>query len=184
MLTRIGHVTPASGLVGMLGECHGRIRDMSALSRLLAHQPQTAPAEARDAARRIEAYFGRALPLHVRDEEESILPRLRGREAALDAALGQMAAQHTSHEAPLRSLVELCRALRDGERDLPSLAAELVPLTAELERELLAHLELEESVIFPAIDRLLGPTEQEAIIRELRARRGEGGRRQTLETRH
>jgi len=43
-----------------------------------------------------------------------------------------------------------------------------------LERHFAEHLQREEAVIFPAVRRLLGPSDDAAIVRELRACRAGG----------
>ncbi|HEX9400550.1 MAG TPA: hemerythrin domain-containing protein [Anaeromyxobacter sp.] len=55
-----------------------------------------------------DAYFTEALPLHARDEEESVLPRLHGRDSAVDAELAAMEREHREHGPPLEVLVRAC----------------------------------------------------------------------------
>jgi hypothetical protein len=58
----------------------------------------------------------------------------------------------------------------------PSGQASVVPAigaaTTELDAHFVGHLRNEEEVVFPAIRRLLAPEERDAILREIRARRG------------
>ncbi|HEU5061001.1 MAG TPA: hemerythrin domain-containing protein, partial [Kofleriaceae bacterium] len=98
-IVRIGQTSGGEGdPVDALLACHDRIRTFVALAGRAA-AGAGAPGEIAEACRRIERYFREAMPLHVADEEESILPRLRGREAALDRALAEMHEQHSAHEA-------------------------------------------------------------------------------------
>ncbi len=173
MLLNLGRKqTPApDDLVGLLLECHGRIRTFVRLARTVAAAPD-APAEAAGlAAGRVRRYFAEALPLHVADEEQSVEPRLRGRDAALDRALGAMRREHAEHEAATARLVELCALVEADPAQLAGLAGELGALAARLDALFEAHLEAEERSIFPALGALLGEAERRAAIDELRARR-------------
>lgn len=144
----------------------------------LAERGELAPADVAEGCARVERYFTQALPLHVRDEEESILPRLRGRAPELDAALARMHDEHLEHERPVGELVALCRALAalaaqaqgsggDDSATRRALAEVARSLVAAFER----HLAEEERVIVPAIRDRLSRDEQAAIVAELRARR-------------
>jgi hemerythrin-like domain-containing protein len=171
MLTVLGKPPAQGDAVDLLLECHDRIRSFLLLARRIAEAPP-GDAEVAEAAERVVRYFTQALPLHARDEEDSILPRLAGRDPALDAALQTMTREHAEHEAPLAILVAGCAELA---RD-PSGHASIVPAigasTSELDAHFRGHLRNEEEVVFPAIRRLLPPEERDAILREIRARRG------------
>lgn len=176
MLTRLGAPATPEDAVGLLLECHQRIRTFVALARRIAAARPDERAGVAEAAARVARYFGQALPLHALDEEQSILPRLRGRAPDVDAALDAMAREHREHERPVAEVVEACDALA---RD-PARHAEVAPAlrraAAELEAHFVEHLRREEAVVFPAIRRLLSPEDDAAIVRELRARRGVGAR--------
>jgi len=168
-IVRIGERTGGDGdLVDSLLACHQRIRAFLELG-LRAGQGGE-PDQVIDACRRIERYFREAMPLHVADEEESILPRLRGRAAAVDGALATMHEQHAAHEVGLRALIAAASALAAAP-DRPGARARLVEAAAELEAALRPHLELEEAIIVPAIRQLLSAGELADIAREMRARR-------------
>lgn len=172
MLTRIGPPPPPGDVVDALLDCHQRIRDFTALALRLATAAGLAEGEVRDAAARVHRYFAVALPLHARDEEESILPRLRGTDPAVDAELAAMQREHAEHDDPVSRLLATCAALqeRPGERD--RLASSLAAAARELERHFEQHLLREERVIFPAVRRHLDRATQEAVQAEMRARRG------------
>ena len=146
-------------VVAQLLECHGRIRAQLALAARLAAAPG-AP-DLADAAARVRRYFADALPRHVADEDEELIPRLRGRDPALDAALATMHRDHAGHDAAVARLVAACDAL-----DLPAIAA----AAAALDALLTPHLALEEATIFPAI-RALPAADHAAIAAAMRARR-------------
>lgn len=172
MLTVLGKTPAAGDAVDLLLECHDRIRSFLALARRVA---EAGPAERDDlpeAAARVHRYFTQALPLHARDEEDSILPRLHGRDPAVDRELVTMTREHAEHEDPMRRLVGACEIIaRDPDRHA-ALAHDLGAAARELEAHFAAHLRREEEVVFPAMRRLLDRAEDAAIVRELRARRG------------
>lgn len=171
MLTRLASRAVAEGPVGLLLECHGRIREFVLLALRLGEARGADPESIRDAARRVRRYFTEALPLHARDEEESVLPRLRGIDAALDRELAAMAREHREHEGPLGRLVATCRSLEEEPSRLEALRQAISAPAAELEAHFAVHLAREESVIFPALRRHLAPTDGEAVALEIRSRR-------------
>ena len=172
MLTIIGK-PPASGdAVDLLLECHDRIRSFLALARRLGGAASAERGEVADAAARVSRYFTQALPLHARDEEDSILPRLHGRDPDVDLELETMVREHAEHEQPLGALVKACDVLaREPERH-GELAREIARAADALERHFALHLRREEEVVFPAVRRLLHPTAISEVVREIRARRG------------
>ena len=172
MLTVLGKRPATGDAVDLLLECHDRIRSFLALARRVAG---AGPAEREgipEAAARVHRYFTQALPLHARDEEDSILPRLKGRDAAVDRELETMAREHAEHEPPMTRLVQACDAVARDVALHAALAPAIDAAARELEDHFAAHLRREEEVIFPAMRRLLDPSDDAAIVRELRARRG------------
>jgi len=167
-----GRTVAPEDAVGLLLECHGRIRAFLTLARRIADAGGEQDEAVRDAAARVRRYFCEALPLHAQDEEESIVPRLRGREATVDAELETMAQEHREHSGPLTRLVSACEELTRDPARLPELAPTVRDATEELERHFADHLRREEAIIFPALRRLLVPSEDAALMREMRARRG------------
>jgi iron-sulfur cluster repair protein YtfE (RIC family) len=171
MFTRIGRPAAPGDAVALLLECHERIRSFLALARRIAEAGPAAPASVGEAATRVRRYFTEALPLHAQDEEASVLPRLRGLDARVDAELDTMAREHREHEGPTSELVAACEEIARAPERLPELAPRLGRAAAALERHFVEHLGREEAVIFPAMRRLLDRPADEAIIREIRARR-------------
>lgn len=172
MLTRLGKPAAHGDAVDLLLECHARIRAFLAMARRVADGASAPREELATAAGRVHAYFTRALPLHARDEEESILPRLRGRDPEVDRELATMVHEHAEHAAPLEALVGACAVLAQDPARHGEVAPALDAAAAELERHFAAHLAREEAVVFPAMRRLLDADADAAIVRELRARRG------------
>lgn len=169
MLVSLGRTPRREGLVDLLLACHARIRSFSAMAERLgdAALDDARVAEACDAVAR---YFRDALPLHARDEEESLLPRLAGRDAALDAALGRMRDEHADHAAALRDLLVRCEALRASPGDLAR-RIELALAARDLREAFEPHLAREEREVFPAAEALLTDDERREAMAEIRARR-------------
>lgn len=157
-------------VVDMLLACHERIRSFTGLAQRLAAATDPSDDEVRDLAARIRRYFAEALPLHVQDEEELIVPRLAGTSAEVDAALAAMASEHAAHEAGCDRLVALCRVLERWPEQLPEVAGKLAEIASELGTAFAAHLAAEERVIFPALARLPAD-ERAAIAAAIQARR-------------
>lgn len=154
-------------LAGLLAACHERIRRFSAMATALAASPTAAaPADVADTARAIRRYFAEALPLHLADEEESLLPRLRGHDPALDAALARMHAEHRDHQPLVDAVIAACDAIAAGAAAPATLAAPAAALAAATE----SHLAAEEATIAPAVAALPADV-QATIVTELRARR-------------
>lgn len=159
-----------SDLVDALAECHERIRRFVALGHEIAARTDATADLIVEACDDVERYFRVALPLHIADEEESILPRLRGRLREVDDALSRMAADHRDHKTALAALFEALTAVRNAPSDL-ALRATLGEAARVVDVEFREHLALEERVIFPAIRELLSGAERAAIQAEARARR-------------
>jgi iron-sulfur cluster repair protein YtfE (RIC family) len=172
VLTGLGTPATPEDAVGLLLECHVRIRTFVALARRIGAARADEQAGIAEAAARVSRYFTEALPLHAEDEETSILPRLHGRDPAVDAALDAMAREHREHERPVAEIVAACDALAREPGRLPELSPALTRAAVELDAHFAEHLGREEQVIFPAMRRLLSREDDAAIVRELRARRG------------
>lgn len=170
---QIGGRRGSEGLVDLLLACHERIRRFSGLALELGRRDGLAAGEVAEGCSRCERYFTEALPLHVADEEQSLLPRLVRRRPELDEALRVMQRQHAAHEARLAALLDALRSLR-GEPGAADRRASLEGAAGVLASDFEEHLALEERIVFPAVDALLPPEDQRIVVRELRARR-EGG---------
>lgn len=171
MYVQIGSPEEPSDVVGLLLECHERIRTFIGLASKLGKAQEPAMDEIRDAASRISRYFSEALPLHVADEEESILPRLAGRNPELDLALAKMHNEHTEHQGRLQLLLNICNTLKSSPEMFASLRDSLSAAASALDKQYAEHLDEEERVILPAIRALLPQDQKTAIESELRSRR-------------
>jgi len=176
MLHSLSRKPSSDTLVGALLECHARIRHFSAVARALADATGRSDADLVGAAEDVRRYFEQALPLHARDEDDSIAPRLLGREPTVDAALATMRSQHDEHRPSLTELVSVCDTIARAPGEHEALRARLSRVVEHLVPQFEVHMELEERVIFPAVLRWLDADVQDLVRRELRARRQEGGR--------
>jgi iron-sulfur cluster repair protein YtfE (RIC family) len=171
MLTRLGKPAAPGDAVDLLVECHERIRSFLGLARRIAEAGPSDRSEVPDAAARVHRYFTEALPLHAKDEEESVLPRLLGKEPRVDAELMSMMQEHAEHEQPLGALVRACQLLVREPARYAEVARAIAVATDELDRHFSVHLRREEEVIFPAMRRLLDRAADEEIVKEIRERR-------------
>lgn len=157
-------------LVGLLLACHTRIRRFARLALTVGARPELPAAEVKEATAQCLRYFTEALPLHVRDEEDSLWPRLAGHSAVLDATMAQMRAQHFAHRARLDALLAALEAVRQRPNEA-ALHRQLAAAASTLETDFEDHLGLEEAELFPFLDDALSAGEREEIVQELRARR-------------
>ena len=170
MLHAIGRRSRAGDVVDMLADCHARIRSFADLAIAVSERSDAPEDEVVAACARVERYFGEALPLHVRDEEESMLPRLVGRTPVIDAALERMHEEHGAHVELLERLLSCSAALRAAPHDVAARAA-LRAVACPLRSAFEPHLQAEEAILFPALRALLSADERQAILGELRHRR-------------
>ena len=161
---------PEDTVVAALEACHERIRRFGGLAERVAVEAAT-DAERAEAAAAVVRYFAVALPLHAADEDRSLAPRLVGRDAALDAALARMTADHAEHAAVLDPVVALCRQLAAAPATHAALAPTLAPAAAAMVAAFAAHLALEEAIVFPAVAALPAAVQRE-LRAEMLARRG------------
>lgn len=173
MLIGRGPKQTSDDLVSLLLACHARIRQFAALTLVIADGTHSPLDEIAEASGRVRRYFIEALPLHVRDEEESIEPRLMGNSTNLDRALEQMKTQHRAHESPLGELIALCTRLCSQPEGLVATQFDLRNVGELLCNAFEFHLKLEETTIFPAIRSCLPHDTQLIIAGEMRARRRE-----------
>ncbi len=167
----IGKKAAATDPVGRLLECHDKLRKFSATAVRLADSHDGTPDEIRDAAAGVARYFTQALPRHTADEDESLLPRLRGLDDALDRELTEMEREHRAHEGPIAELIGMCHALSEAPERLDEVRPELKRVAAQVDEDFGVHLAREENIIFPAVQRLLDDEAQNAIANEMSGRR-------------
>lgn len=158
------------GLIDLLLACHERIRSFVGVAAEVGRRDDLDEAEAREALDGAARYFREAFPLHVADEEESVLPRLRDAGEDVARALEVMRLEHRAHEPLVRVLIAAIDDARATPSSTPARAA-LLAVAEQAERELGIHLAQEERGIFPVIAARITADEERAAIAEVRARR-------------
>jgi hemerythrin-like domain-containing protein len=150
-----GFDSPAVGFAQpfeMLAACHERVRrSLALLGRLIDHVGANGhDAESRSAASDVLRYFDLAAPLHHQDEELHVFPVLAGSD---DTGLAGLVPGLRSDHARMEALwTELRMTLGAWLRpDAAGVVESSVrQKAAEFERLYSAHLQTEESVVFPA----------------------------------
>jgi hemerythrin-like domain-containing protein len=165
-------------VVDLLLDAHTEARHALALAEGLTGASATEAC--REAARAVVDYVDVLLPLHAEDEERTIAPKLRGRNPAVDRALDEASRHHRALQPAMARLRALCWLLSRDPTRLHAVRFELEQVVREARGHLDAHHALEESMVFPALKRVLYVDELEDIFDEMRTRRiamleGEGG---------
>jgi hypothetical protein len=173
MLHTLGRSANTDDLRGLLLACHRRIRAFSTLAVTLATVADAPMRQREETCERLIRYFSEALPLHARDEEESVARRLRGRAPELDEALRRMGDEHQAHSAAIDALLRGWAALHERPDD-DALRLALVDPSIELRDAFETHLRDEETLVFPHIA-ALSKAERDEAVRELRGRRAAAG---------
>lgn len=153
------------GVVPRLLDCHERIRRFTGHAVRLGGDDEAPPDQVREAAAQVLSYFQKSLPHHSADEDESVAPRLPD-----VPQVAEMSEQHVDIHATLDELIPLWQQLVEDPAKRDIYQTRLALLAARLQRLFDAHLDLEESTIFPAIERLPKPVQDE-IVAEMIARR-------------
>ncbi len=161
---------------GLLWDCHRRIEmfleSLAAVGKVMDQPPSEETARALQAAL---LYFRQAAPKHTADEEESLFPRLRGREEPeVRSALSTLDRLEKDHEAvsPLHAEVERLGEtyLETGSLSVSEREA-FRTAVAKLQETYREHIRVEDSAVFPLAARLLSNGEKSAIAQEMAARR-------------
>ena len=178
MLTKISGRSPQdapadSTPLEMLQSCHARIRHFVRLSRTLVEAADAPHYEIAEAAGALVRYFSHALPLHEADENETLFPLLHNASplgSPLREAAKAMVEQHQAIDELVPELLSLCDLIRRQPQYLPGLACRLQLVTAALDQIFASHLNMEETVIFPALQHFT-PAQIAKISREMQQRR-------------
>lgn len=157
-------------VVEVLLEAHVETRQVLVMAEALADSNAVASTQTLAAA--VADHLEWILPLHCEDEDDSIERRLKGRHPVVDDALAAMSRQHVALQGPLARLKLVCRMLSRDVSKLHALRFELGRAAADLRARLAEHTALEESIVFPALKRMLYVDELEDIVTEMAARRG------------
>lgn len=169
--------TPGAGFdqpVEMWLACHERVQRFAALlARLAEHVRENgADEDAQVTATSIRRYFNEAAPRHHEDEEVDMFPRLRerlhadGDRTVLDV-LDQVEADHLEMAGLWHKLDAVLAAIARG--DPAVLEQPLIDRFATMYRH---HIDAEERILLPALQRVLGTHDWQAVGRAMAERRG------------
>lgn len=155
--------------VGLLLDCHQRIRHFLGMAQRLASAREVEAQAVQLGAESVARYFEKALPLHSADEDESVLPRLE--QEGIECESERMRAEHAEIHALLDVLLPLWKLLIDRPGKLESLRPQLREPTQALAALFERHLAHEEAELFPRVRQSLDESIRRTIFREMRARR-------------
>ena len=176
MTIQIG-AKPDSGFddpLGMLEDCHRRIERFLHILCTVATQASGRSLNEEESAAVTAAlhYFQEGGRRHNADEEESLFPRLRAaRPGDAQANLSHLEDDHRSTEQLHREVEVLFSKWIDASVLSPSEQNSLLSATTELRRIYTAHIDLEESTVFPFAAQALDQAAIAAIGSEFQARR-------------
>jgi iron-sulfur cluster repair protein YtfE (RIC family) len=177
MTSKSGPVPPgeALGPVEALLVGHDRIRHFTTVALRLARSAQASPRLITDSASALRRYFGVAFPIHERNEEDCVIPRILEMQPgrAIEHALSRMAGDHRAIEDTLVTLDGLWARVLARPADLSTLGEALHARCRELASLMESHLQLEEEVVFPAVQTLPERT-RKAILTEFGEQRSSG----------
>ena len=155
--------------------CHQRIRHFTGVASKLAHAQGATADEIRKAAAGVYRYYSVSLPLHEADEESTLRPRLDPvADERVRHALLAMADQHLAIDELIERLLPLLRLLEQNSDAQSQVGGEMCSLTKALDEIFRAHLDLEETVIFPAIREVLPERARAEMLAEMQQRRKQG----------
>jgi len=175
MAIQIG-AKPDSGFddpIGMLADCHRRVEHFLGILCVVVERAQNREltSEEVSAVQSALQYFEVGGQRHTSDEEESLFPRLRGSSnAAIDAIAG-LQSDHRRANQLHDSIQEFYLAwissgkLAHEERD------QLLTQTGQLKDLYAAHIQVEETVVFPYAAKVLDPEVISKIGAEFKMRR-------------
>ncbi len=161
--------------VELLIGCHHRIKHFTSVATKLAHAQGATSQEIQGAAESVYRYYSVSLPLHEVDEEDSLRPRLdKVADERVHHALAAMHDQHLAIDDLLERLLPLLHMVSNNPALIAEAGAEMCSITKALSEMFAAHLQMEEEVIFPAIESSLTESDRSELLTEMRGRRKQG----------
>ena len=159
--------------------CHRKIEDqLERMAEAAREIVEAGPAALPAAIARLvgaKARFGGPRDRHTQDEELSLFPRLLGAPRRVDTrvvrAVERLRDEHRVAEARHGEFRDLVAAVRLGAPVRLADARRLVACVSSLSALYLAHIELEEEVVYREAARVLSTGELAAVGDEMRARR-------------
>lgn len=160
-----GRFDVVEALVGAYQRARSALKLAASLGTASATRPTG------EVARTVALALGEDLPRHMHHQEEVLAPHLAGLHGVVDAALARMKQEHFQRYAALSQVATLCESIARDATRLHALRFSLEAAVQTLAVRLHAHHAMEESILFPAIRRLLPPQNQTELRRALRHRR-------------
>ncbi len=163
--------------LALLSDCHRRIEMFFGRLLEVAEASRGEPMSniRREIFETALHYFAAGAPLHTRDEEESLFPRLRALGSAkAAAALYAIESLESDHRAAQEAHDEIDRIGRTWltKSVLPEPEADrLIGLLRDLRELYKDHIDVEDNQVFPLAGRLLAGDTLETVGREMAARR-------------
>ena len=169
---------PDSGFddpIGMLKDCHRRIEQFLRILCVVIERAagRRLTEEESAAVQSALRYFCSGGRRHTADEEESLFPRLRS--GGQTDSMSDLARLEDDHQfaAECHELVEslYTKWIVDGAL-LPEYQKALADATGQLAQLYAAHIDVEETVVFPLAAKTLSPETIATIGQEFKSRRG------------
>jgi hemerythrin-like domain-containing protein len=162
-----------SNPLGLLSDCHRRIEHFLAVLVTIS-QKRNGAALAADEKSALDAaltYFRNAAPKHTSDEEDSLFPRLRASETAIEC-LERLESDHRAASQD-HEIVDSLGSLWLTEGKLASdQALNLAQALTRLSNLYAKHIAIEDTELFPLAARVLAEKELAEVGREMADRRG------------
>lgn len=157
----------------MLLACHERVKRSLALQQRLRAYLQTTGCDdsARSAARDVLRYFDIAAPLHHEDEERHVVPALQAvQDEGLRAVVARLQDEHVAMALRWTRARSALLALADA--SITQFSEEQVAALAAFAAGYAEHIQVEESLVYPAARAAMDEAALQAMAQDMRQRRG------------
>lgn len=160
----------------LLSDCHRRIEMfLGSLSAIAKLDGQLLNDEGRYTLENALRYFREAAPKHTADEEQSLFPRLSaldsGESASVLARMEELEKEHQWAESLHTEVDRLGMQYLNAGILLTRDAEEFANLVEHLSAMYARHIRFEDESLFPVAAKVLSPTDQLAIAKEMALRR-------------
>lgn len=175
MPVQIGQPEPGcNDPVGLLTACHRRIERFLKTLRVAGNRAgeRDLEKEELEAIGRSLTYFRDAAPKHTEDEEHDLFPALLKKQSDVVSSVDRLQSDHARANVLHDRVDVLGRQWIEDRRISPAALEEFNDAIAQLEALYTAHIQHEETEVFPRASNTLDDAELEAIGRNMAARRG------------
>jgi hemerythrin-like domain-containing protein len=159
MAIQIG-AKPDSGFddpIGMLADCHRRVESFLDILCVVVERAQNRALtdEEKTAVQSALHYFKQGGQRHTADEEESLFPRLRGSSNPAIEAITGLQSDHRRANRLHDSIEGIYQSWISSGKLTPEEQDQLLSQTGELRELYSAHIQVEETVVFPYAAKVL-----------------------------